>query len=198
MEQVLVDLISEDEAGLLLVDRKLQVNLEVMRRMLEAGRGRFDLLWLGEDLGTQIGPLISTTLFRKVIRPRMQRFVDLARGWEIPVMVHSCGSSSWAYDDFIDMGISVVDTLQPEARDMSPGHLKARYGDRLSFHGCITTGGAVAFGSVGDTVAHVRSTLETMMPGGGYALCPTHQLQDNTPTENVVALYEAARRYGTY
>jgi uroporphyrinogen decarboxylase len=44
----------------------------------------------------------------------------------------------------------------------------------------------------------VRETLEIMKPGGGYCLAPTHQIQDNTPTENVLAMYAAARRYGTY
>ena len=96
------------------------------------------------------------------------------------------------------MGIGVVDTLQPEAKDMAPELLKGRYGDRLAFHGSISTGGPVAFGSVEDTIRNVREVLEVMMPGGGYALSPSHQLQDNSPTENVVALYESARRYGMY
>jgi uroporphyrinogen decarboxylase len=198
MEQALVDLITEDEAGLLLVDRKLDINYEMMRRMLEAGHGRFDMLWMGEDLGTQLGPLIGLDLFRKIIRPRQQRFVDLAHAWNIPVMIHSCGSSSWAFDDFIDMGIGIVDTLQPEVRNMSPAYLKERFGSRLAFHGSISTAGCVSFGSVDETVEHVKETLRVMMPGGGYALAPTHQLQDNSPTENVVALYETARTFGRY
>jgi uroporphyrinogen decarboxylase len=113
-------------------------------------------------------------------------------------MMHSCGSSSWAFEDFIEMGISVVDTLQPEARNMSPEYLKKRFGDRLAFHGCISTAGAVTFGTEADVVENVRDTLEIMMPGGGYVLAPTHMLQDNSPTENVVAMYAAAQEYGWY
>ena len=197
-EQVLVDLYEENEAGLRLIDRRLQVNYEITRRTLDAAQGRIDFLALGEDLGTQIGPLISLDLYRKVIRPRQQRFTDLARQWRIPVMIHSCGSSSWAFDDFVAIGISVVDTLQPEAKNMAPAYLKKRFGDRLAFHGCISTGGPVAFGTVAETVASVRETLTIMMPGGGYALAPTHALQDNSPTENVVAMYRAAQEYGKY
>jgi uroporphyrinogen-III decarboxylase len=198
MEQVLVDLKTDDPAGLHLMDRKNAIQLEILRRTLESARGEIDLLWLGEDLGSQRGPLIGLDLFRKQIRPRHQRFVDLAREFGIPVMMHSCGSSSWAYRDFIDMGISVVDTLQPEAADMSPAYLKDSFGDRLSFHGCISTGGPVAFGTVEETIRIARETLEVMKPGGGYAFSPTHMLQDNSPTENVVALYRAARAYGRY
>ncbi len=198
MEQVLVDLMLDDEACLRYIDRKTGIQLETVSRMLEASAGGIDLLWIGEDLGTQRGPLISRELFRKHLRPRHQRFVDLGRAYGIPVMLHSCGSSSWSFDDFIEMGIGVVDTLQPEARDMEPALLKTRFGDRLSFHGCISTAGPVAYGTVEETVADVRQTLQTMMPGGGYALAPTHQLQDNSPTENVVAMYEAAHRHGRY
>ncbi len=198
MEQVLVDLMTDDPVGLRLIDRKNAIKLEVVRRTLEAGRGKIDVLGMGEDLGTQIGPLISLDLFRKHIRPRLQPFVDLAKQWDIPVMIHSCGSSSWAFDDFLDMGISIVDTLQPEAKDMAPAYLKKRFGGRVAFHGMISTAGPVATGSVDDVVACIRQTLEVMMPGGGYALAPTHALQSNSPTENVVAMYEAARQFGRY
>jgi uroporphyrinogen decarboxylase len=198
MQQVLIDLIVDDEACLRYIDRRLEILLEVTRRTLETAQGGIDVLGLGEDLGTQRGPTISPALFRKHIRPRHQRFVDLAKAYGIPTMIHSCGSSSWAFDDFCEMGIDVVDTLQPEAKDMAPAYLKERYGDRLAFHGCISTAGPVAYGTIEDVVEDVRQTLEVMMPGGGYALAPTHQLQDNSPTENVVAMYAAAREYGGY
>ena len=198
MEQVLVDLIEDDEAGLRYIDRKIEVNLEVTRRILEAGKGLIDVFFLGEDLGTQIGPMVSKKLFRKQIRPRLQKFIDLGKAYHLPVMFHSCGSSSWAFDDLIEMGVKVIDTLQPEAANMSPAFLKAHFGDRLAFHGCISTGGAVAYGSVEDVRRTVRETLAVMMPGGGYCLAPSHQLQDNSPTENVLAMYETGLEYGKY
>lgn len=198
MEQVLVDLITDDEAGIRLIEKRDNIKYEYIKRTLEAGKGKIDMLWMGEDLGTQIAPILSLELFRKQIRPRMQRYVDLAKRFEIPAMIHCCGSSSWAFDDFIDMGISVVDTLQPEAMNMAPAYLKKRYGHGLAFHGMISTAGPLAYGTVEDVVQTVRSTLNTMMPGGGYALAPTHQIQSNSPVENVVAMYEVGRREGVY
>jgi len=198
MEQILVDLASDEPAMLRLVDRYLGVQLEVTRQTIEAAKGMVDFMWIGEDLGSQFSPLISLDLFRRHIRPRHQRFIDLAKAHGLPVMIHTCGSSSWAYEDYIEMGVGVVDTLQPEAKDMSPRYLKARFGGRLAFHGCISTAGPVAYGTVRDVTANCRETLEIMMPGGGYCFAPTHSLQDNSPTENVVAMYEAAHRYGRY
>jgi uroporphyrinogen decarboxylase len=198
MQQVLIDLATDEPAGLRLIDRRTEIILEVTRRTLDAGNGLIDVLWLGEDLGTQRGPTISLAMFRKHIRPRMQRFVDLGKQFNIPVAVHSCGSSSWAFEDFIDMGIRVVDTLQPEAADMAPAYLKKRFGGRLAFHGMISTAGPLAYGTPDDVVRCVRETLAIMKPGGGYALAPTHAIQDNSPTENVVAMYQAAREFGKY
>lgn len=196
--QVLLDVLTEDPAWQTFIDRKLAIQLEVARRVIEAAKGRVDFLWIGEDLGSQQGPLIGVNVFRRMIRPRLQKFVDLARAHDLPVMIHCCGSSSWAFDDFVEMGITAVDTLQPEARDMSPAYLKGRWGDRLAFHGCISTAGPLSFGTVADVEKEVRETLAVMMPGGGYCLAPTHAIQDNSPTENVVAMYDAAKKYGTY
>lgn len=198
MEQTLVDLVTDDPAGLLLARRRVDIQIEVLRRTIEAARGGVDFLWTGEDLGTQAGPMISLETFRRHIRPLHQRLVDLARSFNLPVMVHTCGSSSWAYEDFIEMGVAAVDTLQPEARDMAPACLKRTFGGRLALHGCISTAGAVATGSADDVIRTCRETLDVLMPGGGYCFAPTHMLQDNSPTENVVAMYETARRFGVY
>jgi uroporphyrinogen decarboxylase len=198
MEQFLVDMITDNPPGLLLARRRNAIMLEVMRRTLEAARGQIDFLWLGEDLGSQIYPMVSLKLFRKYIRPIHQAYVDLAKSFNIPVMIHTCGSSSWAYEDFIEMGINAVDTLQPEATNMAPEYLKRTFGGRLAFHGCISTAGPVAYGTVEDVVDYCRKTLEIMMPGGGYCFAPTHELQDNSPTENVVAMYDTAHQYGVY
>ena len=198
MEQTLVDLITDEPAGLLLADRRFAIQAEVARRTLEAADGGIDILWLGEDLGTQLAPMISMDILRKHIRPRYQKLVDLGKEFGTQVIIHTCGSSSWAYEDFIDMGMDAVDTLQPEATDMSPAYLKRTFGGRLAFHGCISTAGPVATGTVEETVTYCRNTLDIMMPGGGYCFAPTHSLQDNSPTANVVAMYETAGQYGAY
>ena len=198
MEQTLIDLITDNPAGLLLADRRMNLMVEVTARMLEKAGGAVDFLFVGEDLGTQIGPIISPAIFRKHIRPRFKPFCDLAKAYNVRVMMHTCGSSSWAYEDFIEMGIHAVDTLQPEAKDMAPAYLKKRFGGRLAFHGCISTAGPLAFGTVDEVVRNCRETLEIMMPGGGYCFAPTHAIQDNTPLENALAMYETGKRFGKY
>lgn len=198
MENILVALITDDEAVLTLFRRRIDWQCGVMERMLDRYSDELTFVWMGEDLGTQKGPLIGRDLYLRNIMPGHRRIAELASGYGKPVMIHSCGSSGWAFPDFIGMGISAVDTLQPEAADMSPGYLKKTYGDRLAFHGCISTAGPLAYGTPAETEEYCRRTLETMMPGGGYCFAPTHAIQDNTPLENVLAAYGAARKYGRY
>ena len=135
MDQILVDLLVDDPVAEILIERKQKIELEITARELEACRGHVDLLWMGEDLSTQRGPMISLDLYRQRIRPWHERFVQLAKAHGLPVIFHSCGSCSWVFEDFIEMGIDAVETLQPEAHDMAPGQLKTRFGGRTGVGG---------------------------------------------------------------
>ncbi len=198
MAEVYLAMAMGNESWLRLVERRLEVQLEVTRRALERAKGAIDYMWIGEDLGAQSGPLISLDTYRTLLRPKHQMFIDLAASYDIPVMIHSCGSSSWAFDDFIDMGISAVDTLQPEAKDMAPSYLKSTYGKDLAFHGGFSTAGKVVDGTTEEVMQELQDLLSVMMPGGGYLFSPTHMLQDNSSCENVLAVYEALPIRGRY
>jgi uroporphyrinogen decarboxylase len=198
MDQIFIDLALQDPAGMLLIDRFLEVHLKKAERELDKVGHLVDFMWMGEDLGTQRSPMISMEMFKSIILPRHQPFIDLAKSYNIPVMIHTCGSSSWTYDEYIKAGITVFDTLQPEATDMSPEYLVSHFGNRASFHGGISTTNELSFGTVTDVENHVKHTLEVMMPYRGYVLSPAHSIQDNSPLENVLAMYETAERYGIY
>ena len=198
VEDALINLGIGDEATLEMTDRRLAVQLEVIERQLIKSKDKIDFIWIGEDLGTQHTPIISMEMYQRVLQPRHQKFIDLAKTYDLPIMIHTCGSSSWAYETFYQMGMTGVDTLQPEAANMSPSYLAEHFGGRLTFRGCISTAGPLAYGTAAETEQICRETLETLMPDGGYHFAPTHQIQDNTPVENVIAMYQAAHQYGCY
>lgn len=198
MEDILCHLATDNEAALHLVRKRADSQLEVLARTLEKCGDSIDFMWLGEDLGTQIAPMISLDLYRRVMKPIHKNFCDLAKIYHIPTLIHTCGSSSWAYNDMIEIGINGVDTLQPEAANMKPEYLKQTFGDKLCFRGCISTAGPLAYGTREETDEVCRQTLDIMMQGYGYHFAPTHAIQDNSPTENVIAMYNAAHKYGVY
>ena len=198
MEDILCHLLTEHEAAMDFVHRRARYQLRMLERLLDKCKGYIDFMWLGEDLGTQIAPMISLDLYRRAFRPIHKQFADLASSYGLPSLIHTCGSSSWAYEDFIEIGIKGVDTLQPEAVNMSPAYLAEHFGGRLNFRGCISTAGALADGTAEDVWKTCRETLEIMKKCRGYHFAPTHMIQDNTPTENVIAMYQAAHTLGRY
>jgi len=198
VEDTLVNLATGNEATIHMLDKRLNATLVVLERTLERNKGKIDFMWLGEDLGTQHNQIISTKMYREILRPRHQKFIDLAKVYNLPVLIHTCGSSSWVYEDFLEMGMNGVDTLQPEATNMSPQYLKEHFGGRLNFRGCISTAGPLAYGTAKETEEVCKKTLEIMMECKGYHFAPTHAIQDNTPAENTIAMYNAAHKYGLY
>lgn len=198
MEDILCHLQLGYEPAIDFIRRRADFQLKMMERVIDKCKGYLDFVWYGEDLGTQHTPMISLELYRATLKPIHKQFFDLANAYDLPCIVHTCGSSSWVYDDFIEMGVSGIDTLQPEAANMSPQYLKQTFGNKLCYRGCISTAGALAYGSVDDIINEVKSTLNIMMDGYGYHFAPTHAIQDNSPVENVIAMYQAAHNLGIY
>jgi len=98
----------------------------------------------------------------------------------------------------IECGLDILNPVQPEAQDMDRSELKRRFGDRLSFHGSISIQKTMPFGTPDDIRAEVRERFATLAPGGGFVFCTAHNIQVDTPVENVVALFDAYREFGRY
>ncbi len=198
MEDIFCHLYTENEAALRFIKRRADFKLGHLERLLDKCRGYIDFVWLGEDLGSQHAPMISLEMYRKLIKPIHKDFIDLAKSYGLYTLFHTCGCSSFVYEDFIEMGVTGVDALQPEAANMSPAYLSEHFGGRLNFRGCISTAGALSFGTPDDVRKVCMETLEIMKKHRGYHFAPSHMIQDNTPVENVIAMYRAAHEFGCY
>ena len=181
-----------DEVGLAIIDRRVDFCYEVLRRGLEAAGGRVDILCLGEDCGNQNGRMVSPRDFDEVFRPRLERFYGLAHQFGAKAMMHSCGDTSDLMPTFIDMGLDVLDAMQPEPPGMDPDELKAEFGDRLTFCGLISTQDTLPFGTEAQCRAEARHRINVLGKGGGYIFSPAHCIQSDTPLDNVLAIYEEA------
>jgi uroporphyrinogen decarboxylase len=111
-------------------------------------------------------------------------------------MHHTCGSVRPLIPLMIERGLDVLQSLQPEAADMDPRALKAEFGDRLAFDGGISIQRTLPFGTPDDVRREVRERIEALAPGGGYIVGPSHNIQADTPVENVEALLEACKDCG--
>lgn len=192
MDQVLIDIATEDEVGTAIIDARVNFYYEYCRRCLEAGNGRIDILYLGEDLGSQKGPTISPACFDAFFRPRLQKFFDLAHNYGALVMMHSCGSTRLLQPKLIEMGLDVLDSVQPEPEGMDPEGLKKDFGDKLTYCGMISTQQTLPYGTAEECRAEARHRLDVIGRGGGYIFAPAHNIQSDTPLENILAIYEEA------
>jgi uroporphyrinogen decarboxylase len=192
MEQVLMDIALRDEVGMAIIDRRVDYWYTVMRRSLEVARGKIDILHLGEDCGTQNGRLFSAPDFEEIFRPRLEKFYDLAHEFGCKAMMHSCGDTHDLLPTFIDMGLDVLDAMQPEPAGMSPETIRAVARGRLAFCGLISTQQTLPFKSEAECRREARHRLDVIARGGGYIFSPAHCIQPDTPLVNVLAIYEEA------
>ena len=192
MAQVLIDIALRDRVGMAIIDKRVNTCYEILRRGLDAAKGRVDILCLGEDTGNQNGRMVSPKDFDEVFRPRLERFYDLAHEFGAIAMMHSCGDSHDIMPTFIDMGLDVLDAMQPEPAGMDPETIRKACIGKLAFCGLISTQQTLPYGTVDDCRAEARHRLDVIARGGGYIFAPAHCIQPDTPLENVLAIYEEA------
>lgn len=198
-EQFLMDMAADPEFAETLLGRVTDTLDSLLRRYLEAGGAYFDLVELpGDDYAGNTNLVISPAMFRRFIKPALQRLVRTVKEFrpDLRVMLHSDGMIRGLLNEFIEIGVDVVHPLEP-LPGMDLEAIKAGYGDRLSFLGAIDISHAMP-GSLAEVIAEARRRIAQLAPGGGYILAPANHLQADVPPENVVALYEAAREYGKY
>jgi uroporphyrinogen decarboxylase len=192
MERVMMDIMTQDPVGVAIIDRRCDFYYEIAKRTLEAAKGKIDILCLGEDTGNQNGPMFPPAIFDSFFRPRIERYIRLAHEYGAKAMMHSCGNTRRLQAAFIDMGLDVLDAMQPEPEGMVPEEIRAESGERLTLCGLISTQQTLPFGTVEDCRAEARHRLELFAEGGGYIFSPAHCIQADNPVENVLAIYEEA------
>ncbi|MBT3273893.1 MAG: hypothetical protein HN368_12115 [Spirochaetales bacterium] len=153
-----------------------------------------DGMLFGDDWGDQRGVILGPDRWRELFKPRWKRIYDAVHASGKIVMSHSCGSVAAIIPDIIEIGMDVLESVQPEAADMNPYDLKKAYGEEIAFWGCLGSQSTIGQGTPAQISAEVER-LEVEMPkGGGYILAPAKPLQPGTPVENAVAVIEALQK----
>lgn len=173
------------------LDRITDNNVFSAQKIAEAG---VDMLQVGDDVAMQDRMLMSPGMWRELIKPRLARVIRAARDInpEIPVWYHSDGAISPIIDDLIEVGVTVLNPVQPECVDMK--WVKNKYGDRLAFWGTIGTQTVMPFGTPEDVKRTVKEMIDLFAPG--LVIAPTHVLEPDVPWDNITALFKAVEEYG--
>jgi uroporphyrinogen decarboxylase len=200
MEQTYVDLALNPAVAEAIIGHIVAYFLAYNERVFAAAAGRhgsaIDIFMMGDDFGTQQGPMLSLETWRRFFRPGFAAYIALAHRFGIRVMHHTCGSVAALIPDFIECGLDILQSLQPQAAGMDLATLRREYGRDLCFHGGLDIQGVLPHGTPEQVRQHVRQQLQAAGDAGGYILCTAHNLQPDTPTANILALYEAAEEGG--
>ena len=191
MEQALADLALNPALAEAALGRIYDIHESVIRRTLEAARGLIDFIYVAEDLGAQDTLLMSPATFRRFLKPGMQRMIDLAHSFGVKVVHHDDGAIRPLLAELIDMGIDVLNPIQWRSAGMGREELARDFGKRVVFHGGVDNQQTLPFGTPADVKREVAENIRIFRGGKGYIVAPCHNIQPITPTENILAMYEA-------
>ncbi len=196
MERALEDLISEPAIADCVLEHIGAFDLALTKRILDEVGGDVLLSYVAEDLGTQDSLLMSPRLFRRFLRPHMVRMIELVHSYGARAFHHDDGAMRPLLPELIEIGIDLLNPVQWRCRGMEREGLARDFGGQLVFHGGVDNQHTLPFGSSDDVRREVWDNIRIFRDTKGYIVAPCHNLQANTPTENVMALYEAVREYG--
>ncbi len=196
LEQGFMDLVEHPEMVHYCLDQLFDFCYENTTRIYEAIPGQVNVSYVAEDMGSQESLLFSPRQIREFLIPRMKRMIDLAHGAGAYVFFHSDGAVRKIIPDMIAAGIDVLNPIQWRCAGMDREGLKRDFGDHILFHGGVDNQQTLPFGTVDDVRAEVRYNIEVLGQDGGYIIAPCHNIQANTPPENIVAMYETGYEYG--
>ena len=193
-EAWLIDCAADPRFAGALMDRVLEVQIQVARHLLAAAGDLVDVVLYADDMGFQDRPILSPGMFRRLILPRQKRFLDAVKSrTRAKLLYHTCGAVLPLIPDFIDVGVEVLNPVQVTASGMDPVRLKREFGRDLAFWGGVDTQHLLPEGSPADVRRAVEGLAEVLGAGGGYVVSAANNIQADTPPANIVAMASAGR-----
>ncbi len=185
---LLMDFVERPELAERIIDIPYRYHLTAAKRLTEMG---IDMIWTGDDFGTQNGMYISPDMWRHFFKPRMKHFFSSLRDINpnIKIAYHSDGNIEPIIPDLIEIGLDVLNPVQPAC--LNPEKIKRLYGDKLCFWGTVDEQYTLPFGTPADVRHEIATRLKTIGDGGGLIIGPTHHVQLDTPLENLYAMHDA-------
>lgn len=165
-------------------------------RVLRTTDGLIDVIGSGGDIGGERGMLLSPDLWRTHIKPHTAGLITPFKERGLKTFYHSCGSLVPVIGDLAEIGLDILDPIQVSAAGMTPEELFPRFGDLLSFHGAIDEVRLLPHATAAEVYEETTRIIDILGRKGGYIVSPSHQVQGDTPPENVVAIFDAVRDYG--
>jgi uroporphyrinogen decarboxylase len=194
LENILVDVLINRDLVDYLQERFLSFFIEDFYRTMEASGRRIDVFWALTDLGTQDRLLMGRETMDRYIFAPLKKLADVVHREGVKLMFHSCGAIREAIPDLIACGVDILNPLQPKAKGMEPAGLKRDFGDSIAFHGGIDIQYLLPQETPEVVAREAHRVASILCSHGGYVLSPSHNIQMDTPTDNILAMYRSEVR----
>ncbi|MCU0506902.1 MAG: hypothetical protein MUC34_00620 [Anaerolineae bacterium] len=183
-----------------LMDRVLEMQLRYLEKGLSVVGDVIDVAQIADDVAGQYSLLISPRSYRRLLKPLHKQLCDYIHSHSnAKVFMHSCGAIRDILPDLIEVGVDIINPVQVSAAGMDSAELKREFGKDIVFWGGgVDTQRVLGTGTPEEVRAEVKRRVEDFKPGGGFVFNTVHNIQGNVPAENLVAMWEAVREYGTY
>ena len=188
-EKFLLDLALNPGMPQYVMERIAEVHIQNLSTVLETAGDLIDIVYFYDDVASQSSLLVSPEMYDKFIKPYHKSVIDLATKYGKPTMMHCCGSVYQLIENFIDMGLRILNPIQPSAKDMNPEKLIEKFGGRIVFHGGIDIQKFLPFATPEEVKEKVDYTCNILGSFGGYIMSGSHHIQGDTSLENVLAMY---------
>jgi uroporphyrinogen decarboxylase len=200
MDVFLLNLAIYPEFAKALLHKITEVCKSLMGPFLDELGENVDIIKIGDDLGTQDRLLISPSMYREVLKPLHADFIQFIKErTSAKVFFHTDGDVFSLIDDFIEIGVDILNPVQTSAGKMSDLEgLKKRYGKNIVFCGGIDTHRILPFGTPEEVRQEVRRVIQILGPGGGYMVASVHTIMSDVPPENVLAMVDVVEEFGNY
>lgn len=190
MEQAMLDIYDNPAVFGAIVEKLFEFKYEYNARLLTAAQGRLDILFISEDMGGQNSLIVSREVLKQYVFPKFRKFAELAHKHNAMIMLHSDGDIHEIIQDLIELGIDIINPVQPDCPGMNPTDLKRKFGNKMCFHGLIDSQKTLPFGTSKEVIDEARKWVEQVGINGGLALAPNCGFQIDVPVENILALYD--------
>ena len=180
--------------------KHLELCKTLMGHFLEECGDVLDIIKIGDDLGTQERLLISPRMYRQMLKPIHADLIQfIKQRTKAKVFFHSDGDIFDLIEDFIEIGVDVLNPIQTSAGKMADLEgLKKRYDKRIVFCGAIDTQKVLPFGTPDEVRQEVRRVMNILGQGGGYMVASVHTIMDEVPPENILVMVDAVEEFGYY
>ncbi len=175
------------------------LSAQILERWLEQVGPYLDVLCFYDDIAMQTGPMVSLDHYRQWIMPYEKQLTDIAKKMtRAKRSIHCCGSCYDLIPGFLEVGYEILNPVQTRAKNMEAWRLKQNYGDQLTFYGGVDVQRLLPFGTVDEVRQGVKEMIKTLGTGGGLLFATSHNIEPDTPIENIIAVFDTAYEYGQY